>query len=59
MLGAFEFDTMVGEITLGRESMERIAIYYRVSTDKQDLESQKVAIDRWLAELPKNPRVFM
>jgi len=36
--------------------MERIAIYYRVSTDKQDLDSQKVAIDRWLAELPKKPK---
>ena len=36
--------------------MERIAIYYRVSTDKQDLDSQKVAIDRWLAELVKAPK---
>ena len=36
--------------------MERIAIYYRVSTDKQDLESQKVSIDRWLADLPKKPK---
>ena len=36
--------------------MERIAIYYRVSTDKQDLESQKVAIDRWLGDLPKKPK---
>jgi len=36
--------------------MERIAIYYRVSTDKQDLDSQKVAIDRWLADLPKKPK---
>jgi DNA invertase Pin-like site-specific DNA recombinase len=37
-------------------NLERIAIYYRVSTDKQDLESQKVAIDRWLSELPKKPK---
>lgn len=36
--------------------MEKIAIYYRVSTDKQDLESQKVAIEKWLAELPKSPK---
>jgi DNA invertase Pin-like site-specific DNA recombinase len=36
--------------------MERIAIYYRVSTDKQDLDSQKVTIDRWLAELVKPPK---
>jgi DNA invertase Pin-like site-specific DNA recombinase len=36
--------------------VERIAIYYRVSTDKQDLDSQKVAIDRWLSDLPKKPK---
>ncbi len=36
--------------------MDRIAIYYRVSTDKQDLDSQKVAIDRWLLELPNKPK---
>lgn len=36
--------------------MDKIAIYYRVSTDKQDLESQKVAIDRWIEELPKKPK---
>ena len=36
--------------------MERIAIYYRVSTDKQDLDSQKVTIDRWLDDLPKKPK---
>lgn len=32
--------------------MKRIAVYYRVSTDKQDFESQKYAIDQWLASLP-------
>lgn len=36
--------------------MERIAVYYRVSTDKQDLDSQKVAIEKWIAELPKKPK---
>jgi DNA invertase Pin-like site-specific DNA recombinase len=36
--------------------LERIAIYYRVSTDRQDLDSQKVAIERWLAELAKPPK---
>lgn len=36
--------------------MERIAIYYRVSTDKQDLDSQKIAVDRWIAELVKQPK---
>ena len=29
-------------------SLGRTAIYYRVSTDKQDFESQKVAIEKWL-----------
>jgi len=36
--------------------MERIAIYYRVSTEKQDLESQKFAIDKWLSELKTPPK---
>lgn len=36
--------------------MERIAIYYRVSTDKQDLDSQKIVIERWLSELVKQPK---
>lgn len=35
--------------------MDRIAIYYRVSTDKQDLNSQKNTVEKWLAELPKQP----
>jgi DNA invertase Pin-like site-specific DNA recombinase len=56
VLATYEFDTIPNEIILARGSMERIAIYYRVSTDKQDLESQKVAIDRWLGDLPKKPK---
>jgi DNA invertase Pin-like site-specific DNA recombinase len=32
--------------------MRRAAIYYRVSTDKQDLESQKYAVESWLEALP-------
>ena len=36
--------------------MERIAVYYRVSTDKQDLDSQRVAVDRWLGELVTPPK---
>jgi DNA invertase Pin-like site-specific DNA recombinase len=36
--------------------MERIAIYYRVSTDKQDLDSQKITIEKWLSELVKQPK---
>lgn len=33
--------------------MKKVAIYYRVSTDKQDLASQTHAVERWLAELPE------
>lgn len=32
--------------------LRTVAIYYRVSTDKQDFESQKYAIDQWLKENP-------
>ena len=32
--------------------MKSIGIYYRVSTDRQDLASQKNAIDHWLEGLP-------
>lgn len=32
--------------------MKNLGIYYRVSTDKQDLASQKTAFQAWLAELP-------
>ena len=38
--------------------MEKIAIYFRVSTDKQDLKSQKTGIDTWLSELNKRPKVI-
>ncbi len=36
--------------------MEKIGIYYRVSTEKQDLESQKIAVEQWLRDLPANRR---
>lgn len=36
--------------------MERIAIYYRVSTDKQDLKSQQSGVENWLVELKKPPQ---
>lgn len=39
-----------------RDAMQRVALYYRVSTDKQDLESQKHAVERWLLELPAEKR---
>lgn len=43
--------------------MKSVAIYYRVSTDKQDLESQIYAVEQWLARLdpekqPKKITVF-
>ncbi len=43
--------------------MKSIGIYYRVSTDKQDLESQKHAVEDWLARLdptkqPKRVQTF-
>ena len=36
--------------------MKVVAIYYRVSTDRQDFESQKIAIENWLNNLPKDKR---
>ena len=36
--------------------MKHAAIYYRVSTDKQDLASQREAVDKWIAELPEAKR---
>lgn len=43
--------------------MKSVAIYYRVSTDKQDLESQKHAVEAWLERLdpskrPKRIQIF-
>lgn len=36
--------------------MERVVLYYRVSTDKQELTSQKHAVEKWLADQPKQPK---
>ena len=36
--------------------MDRIAIYYRVSTDKQDFDSQRETVGKWLADLPEAKR---
>lgn len=33
--------------------MKHIAIYYRVSTDRQELASQRSAINQWLDDLPQ------
>ncbi len=42
-------------------ALKRIAIYYRVSTEKQDLSSQKNTVEKYLSELevqPTNVSVF-
>lgn len=36
--------------------MQSIGIYYRVSTDKQDLASQKLAVERWLESLSSDKK---
>ena len=32
--------------------MNKVAIYYRVSTERQDLDSQRNSVEKWLSELP-------
>lgn len=54
---------LVRALRTGILIVKNIAIYYRVSTDKQDLASQKGAIEKWLEELtdkkkPKKILVF-
>lgn len=36
--------------------MKKLAIYYRVSTERQDLASQKEAVERFLADMPEDKR---
>lgn len=36
--------------------MEKVAIYYRVSTDRQDLDSQKNTVEKWIDDLPADRR---
>lgn len=31
--------------------MKKVAVYYRVSTDKQDLDSQRLAVEKWIDDL--------
>jgi len=38
--------------------MKTIAVYFRVSTDKQDTESQINTLNTWLASLPESPTVI-
>lgn len=35
--------------------MKRVGVYYRVSTDKQDLQSQRNAVEKWLASCSPQP----
>lgn len=36
--------------------MEKAAIYYRVSTEKQDLDSQRQAVEKWIEDLPEDKK---
>ncbi len=36
--------------------MKKVAIYYRVSTEKQDLDSQRQAVEKWISDLPEDKR---
>ena len=38
-------------------NLKKIAVYYRVSTDKQDLASQKQAVEQWLSGLDTKPEI--
>ena len=35
--------------------MERVVLYYRISTDKQDLHIQREALEKWLAQRDPSP----
>lgn len=43
-----------------KKGLGKIGIYYRVSTDKQELDSQKHAIEKWISELSdeKKPKLI-
>ena len=36
--------------------MKTVAIYYRVSTERQDLASQKLAVEQWIDNLPDDKK---
>ena len=38
-----------------KKEIKNLAIYYRVSTDKQDIASQKQEVEKWLATLDPQP----
>ena len=39
-----------------KKGLSRVALYYRVSTDKQDLISQKTAVEAWIGALPEGSK---
>jgi len=36
--------------------LKSVAIYYRVSTERQDLDSQRQAVEKWVGDLPEDRR---
>jgi DNA invertase Pin-like site-specific DNA recombinase len=36
--------------------LKKVAIYYRVSTERQDLASQKNTVEKWIEDLPEDKR---
>jgi len=36
--------------------MKKVAIYYRVSTERQDLDSQRQTVEKWLEDLPDDKK---
>ena len=36
--------------------MKKVAIYYRVSTERQDFASQQLAVEQWIEELPEDKK---
>ncbi len=48
---------------MSKKGLGRVAIYYRVSTDRQDLDSQTLAVETWLEQMaaekkPSSVKVF-
>lgn len=39
-----------------KKGLGKVAIYYRVSTDKQDLDSQRGAVEKWIADLKSDQK---
>lgn len=41
---------------MAKKGLGRIAIYYRVSTDRQDLASQRHAVENWISQLSEQQK---